>query len=607
MGSPDDHQSELLDMERDGTMDMLLRDITIPELTQIFARHQERSPAPYLKTSSRARRRRLARKNGIWDDLTANLDPRRDIPAIRRSAYRNFQRHGDRTLPETKAGERRRELGRAAMALWLGHPNADVDYLQDLLWAYCEQRTWVMAAHEGRAIDLGSAGLAADLAEILHVLGDRLEEEVREWVIARIDERIFRNFWDFRKPDAWKTVRMNWNHVCNGEIIRAALYLIEDPEILAHCVHGAIQNLTYALDGFAADGACEEGPGYWAYGFGHFLYVAHALCLKTDGALNIAQGDRIEKICRYPLAAHIAGPCRSTFADSSHGYIPARTALIVNEFADLPELYELCATHPDGTLRLGSMHELGLYRSQKIKSKPDLRDYLLPDLGQVKLRGRSGKEQLTLMALAGHNGVPHNHNDIGSFMVHRGERLFLTDPGAPRYSRKTFSARRYESVFCNSWGHSVPIIDGRGQKEGKRYYGTLEVENLNGAEPKRAIIDMSRAYPRGTVQKLVRTLRLKGNKITLEDTYRFARRPRSLEEAFITFEKATVARGGRAVRIGPKGDQLQLKAVGTEGRFTAKRLVEESKEGRTGEVITRIAFVPVQLEREMTLKFEMVP
>ena len=583
-------------------MEMLLRHVTIPELARIFARYPDRSPAPYLKETSRARLRRLARKNGIWEDLTENLDPAREIPVIKRSVYRNYQRCGDRSLHEARERARRRELDRAAMALWLGHPSADLDYLQDLLWAYCEQHTWVMAAHEGRAIDLGSAGLAADLAEILYLLGDQIEEEVRAWVAGRIEERIFRNFWDFRKPDSWKSARMNWNHVCNGEIVRAALYLIEDPEVLAHFAHGAIQNMTYALDGFAGDGGCEEGPAYWVYGFGHFLYAAHALYLRTGGELNLADGGRVRRICRYPLAAHIAGPLRSTFADSSHGYLPARIALIADELTGIRELYELCEAHPDGSLRLGDRHELALYRNQKAKGVPDLRDYLLPDLGQVKLRDGSGR--LTLMVLAGHNGVPHNHNDIGSFMLHRGDRLFLTDPGAPKYSRRTFSAQRYESVFCNSWGHSVPIIDGRGQEAGRQYYGRLEVENLNGPEPKRAIVDMSRAYPRGLVERLVRTLTLEGGKCLLEDRFEFPRRPRSLEEAFITFERARVTGGGSAVRIGPPGDRMTLKAAGTEGTFEVKRLVEESREGRTGQVITRITFSPARTGKKMSLRFE---
>lgn len=589
-------------------MDMLLRHVTMTELADMFARHQDRSPAPYLIDSEAVGRAgRLAKANGIWDDLSEHLDPGRDIPVIKRSAFRNYRRTGDRTLPQSRAGHRRRELERAALALWLGHPKANVDYLQDLLWAYCDDHTWVMAAHEGRAIDLGSAALGATFAEVLHVLGDRLEEEVKGRVSTEIERRIFQNLWNYKHLDDWKTRRMNWNHVCNGEVIRAALYQIEDPRILAHVTHAAIQNLTYALDGFTEDGGCEEGPGYWSYGFGHYLYVAYALYLKTGGELNIVEGDKIERICRYPLAAQIAGPLRSTFADSDHGHISVRIATIINAFHKMPELYELCEPRPNRTLKVSGMHELALYRGQKVRGVPDHRDYLMPDLGQVKLRGRPGRRQMTLMALAGHNGVPHNHNDIGSFIVHRGDRLLLVDPGAPLYTRKTFSPQRYEIVFCNSLGHSVPVIDGKLQQPGSQHYGTLEVENLNGEGKKRAVIDMTHAYPKGTVKRLVRafTLNARTNRLTLEDAYTFSRPPRSLEEAFITFEKVAVAPNGRSVTIGPRGNRVRLSAVDTPGRFRFRRLVEESKEGRTDEVITRITFAPRKLEKEMRLRFEM--
>ena len=141
-------------------MEMLLRDVTIPELAGIYRRHRRRSPAPYLidpKVISRARR--LAKKNGIWADLAENLDTRRDIPILRGSDFRRLRRTKDRRL--THMDGRGRELSRAALALWLGHPNADVDYLQDLLWAYCEDSTWVHGVHDGNVIDLSSSAMAS--------------------------------------------------------------------------------------------------------------------------------------------------------------------------------------------------------------------------------------------------------------------------------------------------------------------------------------------------------------------------------------------------------------------------------------------------------------
>lgn len=117
---------------------------------------------------------------------------------------------------------------------------------------------------------------------------------------------------------------------------------------------------------------------------------------------------------------------------------------------------------------------------------------------------------------------------------------------------------------------------------------------------------MTHAYPRGTVKSLVRTLLLDtaANALLLRDSYSFARPPRELEEAFITFENTRVARNRRSVTIGPKSAPLVITPKDTDGVFAARELVDESREGRSSEVITRISFVPARLEKEMTLQFD---
>lgn len=589
---------------------MLLRNITIDDLSRKYDRHPA-NPTPFLSDPATVRRaKRLARKNGVWDDITGNLDPTADIPVIRRSDFRHYRRVGDRTRPQRVDAERLACLLRAAHAVWLNHPKADVDYLQDLLWAYCDNFTWVRAAHEDRSIDLGSGKLATLFAEIIHVLGDRLEDEVVDRLDGEIRKRIFDNFWNPYDVLMWKTVRMNWNHVCNGCVIRTALHLVGDPKLAAHLTHGAIVDMTYALDGFSDDGGCEEGPGYWSFGFGHYLYVAHALYHRTGGELNLMDDPKIERICRYPIASNIEGRYRSTFADSGHGYIPSRVALTINEFFDMPELYELCPTHDDGSLKLepedhSLAHDLAIYRGQKAKGKPDDRDYILEDLGQVKIRGKAGRNRMTVMAIAGHNGVPHNHNDIGSFIVHRNGKIHLVDPGGPKYRKETFGPKRYNIPYCNSFGHSVPVVNGRLQSPGRSHFGTLETCNLNADGNKKVVIDMTHAYPKGTVRSLVRTLTLdpSANRLTLEDAYDFARKPKSVEEAFVTFDKATIARNGSSVRIGTKTNGLTI-TPDQPGTFTVERLTEAAKtDGKPGEIITRIAFIPKVLARSMTVRF----
>lgn len=597
-------------------MDMLLRHLAIGELADMLERHADCSSAPQLvHPGARERARRTAKQNGLWKRLGRELDPTREIPVLKRSIYRQVKRNGNRTRHQQIENARSHELELATLALWLDHPKADLDYLQDLLWAYCDDLTWVMAAHEFTAVDLGSAAHGARFAEILFTFEGVIEPEVAERVHREIEERIFRNVADYRNTEFWHTAPMNWNHVCNGSVIRAALLEMQDTRMLARFIHPLIQNMTYALDGFTDDGGCEEGAGYWGYGFGHFVQVAYALHCRTAGELNLMSDEKVERICRFPLAAHIDGPFRATFGDCDQGAVHALNALQVNRFHSVPELYELCirrdSGEPKGTgpLRIEDMHSLALYSGERATGKLDQRDYALTDLGMVKMRGVPGPHQMTVVAVAGHNGAPHNHNDIGSFMVFADGRMALTDPGGPLYNKETFENRRYEILWCRSKGHSVPIINGREQKAGAQYRGKLSVEGLNGKSVKRAVIDMARAYPRGTVSKLVRTLELAPatNTLTIEDAYQFRRPPETLEEAFVTFEKVSVNKRRDAVRIGPVRGGVTLTAAQT-GVFNVAAVTEKPEHTKPGtSPLQRITFVPATLTTDLVLRFVVAP
>lgn len=588
-------------------MKMLLRQINQRQLAETYSAGKNNSPAPYLLDGkSVATAVKNAKINGVWDKLDS-LDRERVIPAWKRSTYRAFQRSGQRRAADSEFGRARSELSLAALALWLDHPKADKDYLQDLLWAICDQWTWVGTAHERQnSLDLTAAGFGAGIAEIVHVLGDKLEDEVKQKARQTIEKRIFAPFWDYRSLDFWHTCRMNWNHVCNGEYILSALYLVDEPYLLARMTFNAIQNMTYALDGFADDGGCWEGPGYWAYGFGHFLNAATALYYKTGGKLNLLAdpSGKIERICRYPLAAFIEAPLRATFADSQHGYLPAQAAMQANLFFPLPELYQCCRTNEDGRLHVSSMRELAMYNGFKVTAGQDRKDYLLPDMGMVKLRGAAGPEETTLVCQAGRNDVPHNHNDIGSFIVHKKGFLPLVDPGGPAYTGKTFGPDRYDILFCNSFGHSVPIINGKPQCEGSSHYGNMEVSNLNRKGVKRVMIDMARAYPNGTVEKLTRTFSLDGDRqtICLTDEFLFQETPVSIEEAFVTYETAEIEQGAVIIK---SGDQfVRLQAMDGNGSFEVVPMTEESREGKNDRVVIRIRYIPAELSRHMILRFK---
>jgi len=228
-------------------------------------------------------------------------------------------------------------------------------------------------------------------------------------------------------------------------------------------------------------------------------------------------------------------------------------------------------------------------------------------MGVVRLRTGPAGDRTTLMALAGRNDFPHNHNDIGSFIYYRRGACLLTDPGAPVYTRQTFSPDRYRILFCSSRGHSVPLINGREQPAGGQYRGTLRVESLNGPGPKTAVMDLSRAYRDPTLRRFERTFRLgPSGALTLTDRFAFSRRPRALEEAFITLERARVAAGGLRVAIGRGRQRVTLRAESGSGRFAIEEFQEPNHDGRLT-AVRRITFTPRRLAAAMELAFRVEP
>jgi hypothetical protein len=382
----------------------------------------------------------------------------------------------------------------------------------------------------------------------------------------------------------------------------AALLVEKDPQRLAKLITQTLEELPAFLSGFTEDGGCTEGPGYWTFGFGWYVDLACALYDFTAGKINIMADPKVERICRYPLAVSIRPGQRLPFADTGQGFLPAKLAIRINRFYKMPELYGLCKLTEDGSLAMEALADLMLYDGTRYKPLEEHADSFLPDLGVARVRAGN----VTVGAKAGHNAESHNHNDVGSFVIHKGKTFFLTDPGAPIYSARTFSSHRYDSIFCNSFGHSVPVVNGQLQPEGRRFAGTIQADGLDAAGVKTIRIEMAKAYNVPSLQTLSRVIELApaGRQVALSDRFVFASRPEGLEEAFITTLPAKVAEDGKSVIVQSKADgALRLRIDGTDGTFHVTELTEESKESRAGDLLRRITFQPAQLSPEMTLRF----
>jgi len=340
-----------------------------------------------------------------------------------------------------------------------------------------------------------------------------LSPETRELILNQCKDRVLQPVRDMvtgkRDPNWWLLTTNNWNAVCLAGVVGTALALEPSVEERALFVAAGEKYIQNFLRGFTEDGYCSEGVGYWNYGYGHFVLLAETLYGATSGKMNLYDMAGAAAPATYGFRIEILNGVCPAFADCS---VRARPS------GDLLELLE--AVYGKGRSFQEPMDRLGskvfqsmIYAfpsgskastSAKVNRKLEERDYF--ERAGI-LIARPGKAKDCVMAAAmkgGHNAEHHNHNDVGSFIVVKGDRPLLVDPGSETYTARTFSSRRYESNVLNSFGHPVPVVAGQLQRKGSKARG--EVVRTEFQEDRDLLeIEMASAYEVESLHSLRRT------------------------------------------------------------------------------------------------------
>ena len=139
---------------------------------------------------------------------------------------------------------------------------------------------------------------------------------------------------------------------------------------------------------------------------------------------------------------------------------------------------------------------------------------------------------------AGHNDEPHNHNDVGSFIVSKNDKVTFGDPGTGEYTRQYFSKERYDLIACSSRGHSVPIINGCYQSTGKNPSVIYEEEE------NKYSFSVQNAYKIDTLKSLKRSFTCMPEGVDMVDEYEFTETPSSIVERFVSLVPIEITDGG---------------------------------------------------------------
>ncbi|MBO5725707.1 MAG: heparinase II/III family protein, partial [Clostridia bacterium] len=309
----------------------------------------------------------------------------------------------------------------------------------------------------------------------------------------------------------WERANMNWSAVCGGGVGCAMMYL--EPDMFKKCLPRFLKALEYFFSGFPSDGACLEGVSYWNYGFGFFVYFADLLEQFTDGEINLFDDEKVKEIAKYPLKVFMKGDTCVSFSDGARRTKLSRAlfSFLHNKYPeDIPVLEDDFTRFRSGNVSFVHCLRNFLYYDSKIEKQEFARaDYYLPSAEHTYIN----KEKYSLAIKAGNNDEPHNHNDVGNFIISTENGQILCDLGAAKYTMQYFSDERYNIITCGSQGHNLPIINGKTQCAGKEYCGKMAFEDGT------VTVDIANAYPQNTIDKFTRTFKYDEEKIILTDEF----------------------------------------------------------------------------------------
>ena len=491
-------------------------------------------------------------KNSHTDKLLVNIRKSaedfkdKEIKDLTFSKFRDFFETGKRVSYEDEYIEHRKRLN-AFLFLCLNGEDY-ISELEDSIWAVCNEFTWSLPAHlRGKTvsemscvIDLFSAETAFTLSELLSLTEDIINPTVAERIRFEVKRRIIQPY--LNGETKIPCIKNNWDAVCGCGVGASVLYLC-DKKDAEKVIPDVINSMNSFLESYDEDGCCKEGPLYWEYGFGYFCYCADLLYKYTDGKINLFSSEKVHNIALYRQKIVLDKDDVIPFSDASHNFtfyagLSDYLAVVYDDVISVPLDSETLFEYDYRYRTAAMLRSFYWYDASVKRGSASCGRYTFDTAMQYIFRN----DKFVLAVKGGNNSEPHNHNDLGSFVLYTAEDGFVfDDPGWPDYDGTYFSGERYKNICASSKGHSTLMIDGKEQLFGEN----IKTEVLRAGESF-VKMDLSSAYG----VKAVRSFEIKDNTVIISDIVdtdlpviqRFVTRikPEVCDDGIITVGKAKI-------------------------------------------------------------------
>lgn len=416
-----------------------------------------------------------------------------------------------------------------------------LDAIIDGAWFLCEV-SWVHSAHayfqkdqsglpdpDEPTVELVVADIGAQMAWIYYFFHEEFDK-ISPLIAKRIRNTVYNRLIDpyYARTDYWwmgftPKVVNNWNIWINYNMLQAVLLLEDNLENKADYVYQLMRSVDCFIDVQHLDGTCEEGPSYFGHAGANLIKFLDLLARSTGGKVDIFSNEKIQNLGRYIRRVNIHNQYFVNFSDAaSRCFVSPGAVYLYGKRIGDRQLMGFASDFARNNNWQNTLHTGSLFArllddvldAQEIlegegATLEELSYYFSDSQLAIARDTHRSDEGFCFAAHGSNNGVPHNHNDVGSCMLYYNGEPVLVDVGVGVYTRQTFSSQRYSIWTMQSGFHNLPTINGTDQRAGKKY----EARDVKFVDKGRTVTfsaDIATAYPKDAgVSRWIRSYTLK--------------------------------------------------------------------------------------------------
>lgn len=367
----------------------------------------------------------------------------------------------------------------------------------------------------------------------------------------------------------------NWNQVCNGGMIAAAIAVADvEPELAANTIHRALDKMPNALKEYAPDGVYPEGSTYWGYGTGYSVMTIAMLesAFGQDFGISAVPGFMesaiFRALCNAPSGQYFnfsdCGEHRPNNGDVMLAWFAKKTGnktyfereRFLRPAAEMGKLYR----HTGASLAWVSQFEEQGGVNLPAAWKGDGINPIAIFTG-----GDSDPHGYYLGCKGGRATTSHGNMDAGSFVFELNGVRWVMDSGNQKYNDlektgfnlwgRAQDSERWTLLTKNNFGHSTLTVN----NEPFLVDGYAPLIDFKEGEKPEAAFDLTAVY--GANVKSAKRRFIKGGpaSLVIEDRIVISESTKQITWQLMTIAEVEIVAGGAVLR--QDGKSLLLENV----------------------------------------------